>query len=130
MRGQQLSNREKEVVRYIAFGASVDEISLNLQISNDTVRQHIKNVKSKLQVNKSTEIAAWFYCSRHREDLQLDPLGNISRILGVMIFLLLFGYAELMQLDYVRTARPSARTVRTVRSGRRTRRNDDYLFRN
>lgn len=45
-----LSKREIEVLQYIAAGLSNDEISDKLFVSNNTVKTHIKNIYSKLDV--------------------------------------------------------------------------------
>jgi DNA-binding NarL/FixJ family response regulator len=46
-----LSEREKEVLRGIAEGKSYSKIALDLFISKETVRSHIKNIYQKLAVN-------------------------------------------------------------------------------
>ncbi|RYD94356.1 MAG: response regulator transcription factor, partial [Sphingobacteriales bacterium] len=46
-----LSDREKEVLRGIAEGKSYSKIALDLFISKETVRSHIKNIYQKLAVN-------------------------------------------------------------------------------
>jgi len=46
-----LSEREKEVLKGIAEGKSYSKIALDLFISKETVRTHIKNIYQKLAVN-------------------------------------------------------------------------------
>ncbi len=46
-----LSEREQEVLRGIAEGKSYSKIALDLFISKETVRSHIKNIYQKLAVN-------------------------------------------------------------------------------
>lgn len=50
-----LSEREKEVLRGIAEGKSYSKIALDLFISKETVRSHIKNIYQKLAVNNKAE---------------------------------------------------------------------------
>ncbi len=45
-----LSKREIEVLQYIAAGLSNDEISKKMFVSNNTIKTHIKNIYSKLDV--------------------------------------------------------------------------------
>ncbi len=45
-----LSNRESEVLKYITSGFSNDEISEKMFVSKNTVKTHIKNIYSKLDV--------------------------------------------------------------------------------
>lgn len=50
-----LSEREQEVLRGIAAGKSYSKIALDLFISKETVRTHIKNIYQKLAVNSKAE---------------------------------------------------------------------------
>lgn len=50
-----LSEREREVLKGIAEGKSYSKIALDLFISKETVRSHIKNIYQKLQVNNKAE---------------------------------------------------------------------------
>ncbi|RJP66162.1 MAG: DNA-binding response regulator [Ignavibacteriales bacterium] len=53
-----LSDREKEVLSGLSKGKSYQEIADTLFISVDTVRHHIRNVYSKLQVHSQSEAVA------------------------------------------------------------------------
>ena len=48
--GEQLSEREREVLRLVASGHTSKEVAQRLQISDQTVNAHIKNIYRKLQV--------------------------------------------------------------------------------
>lgn len=50
-----LSEREKDVLQGIAEGKSYSKIALDLFISKETVRSHIKNIYQKLAVNSKAE---------------------------------------------------------------------------
>ncbi|WP_345955494.1 response regulator transcription factor [Mucilaginibacter sp. PAMB04168] len=50
-----LSERETDVLRGIAAGKSYTKIALDLFISKETVRSHIKNIYQKLAVNSKAE---------------------------------------------------------------------------
>lgn len=55
-RGQyNLSEREKEVLKYLVKGYSYKMIAAHCHISLDTVRGHIRNIYSKLHVNCGRE---------------------------------------------------------------------------
>lgn len=50
-----LSDRESEVLKGISEGKSYSKIALDLFISKETVRSHIKNIYLKLAVNSKSE---------------------------------------------------------------------------
>jgi DNA-binding NarL/FixJ family response regulator len=56
-----LSRREKEVLRYLAEGKSINEIAASLLIKVNTVRSHLSNTKRKLHINKTVELIRYAY---------------------------------------------------------------------
>jgi DNA-binding NarL/FixJ family response regulator len=59
-----LSNREKEILELVAKGLLYKEISEQLGISFNTVRQHIGNIYQKLHVQNKTEAINKVYGNR------------------------------------------------------------------
>ncbi len=55
----QLTNREKEVLRHIARGYTYREIGARLHISVKTVETHVSAVLRKLQLSNRHELTAW-----------------------------------------------------------------------
>lgn len=53
----QLTERETDVLRLLAQGQSNQEIARNLNISMTTVRSHVSNILSKLNVSNRTQAA-------------------------------------------------------------------------
>ncbi len=51
---QELSSRELEVLRLVAAGRSSKGIGIDLNISEQTVKGHLKNILGKLQANDRT----------------------------------------------------------------------------
>jgi two-component system nitrate/nitrite response regulator NarL len=60
----QLTRREREVLGLLVEGASGQSIARTLGISPNTVRTHVQNVLTKLQVNSRLEAAT--FAVRHR----------------------------------------------------------------
>jgi two-component system nitrate/nitrite response regulator NarL len=60
----QLTSREREVLGLLVEGASGQSIARTLGISPNTVRTHVQNVLTKLQVNSRLEAAT--FAVRHR----------------------------------------------------------------
>jgi DNA-binding NarL/FixJ family response regulator len=55
----QLSPREKEVLRLIALGHTYKETSRRLDIAAKTVERHVSSVLRKLQLSNRHELARW-----------------------------------------------------------------------
>jgi DNA-binding NarL/FixJ family response regulator len=55
----QLTAREREVLRYIARGYMYKEIALRLDISVKTVEAHVSSVLRKLQLSNRHELSRW-----------------------------------------------------------------------
>ena len=53
---EQLTAREQEVAKLLITGDTYKQIAWRLNISPDTVRQHIKNIYRKLQVNSRVQL--------------------------------------------------------------------------
>jgi DNA-binding NarL/FixJ family response regulator len=52
-----LTPREMQVIRHIAMGLKNREIGFSLEISVETVKEHVQNILRKLQVNDRTQAA-------------------------------------------------------------------------
>ena len=59
--GRPVSEREREVLRLVAQGASVDEIARQLVISSNTVRTHLRNTRQKLGAASRAHAVALAY---------------------------------------------------------------------
>ena len=56
---ESLSRREREVLDFVAYGEDNSAISEKLFISELTVRNHVDNVRAKLDVRTRAELVAW-----------------------------------------------------------------------
>lgn len=54
-----LTERELEVLRYLALGLTNKELAQNMGISQDTVKEHVQNVLRKIGVADRTQAAVW-----------------------------------------------------------------------
>lgn len=55
----ELTSREEEVVRLVASGAKNREIATSLNISDNTVKYHLRNIMEKLQIQNRTQMAIY-----------------------------------------------------------------------
>ena len=53
-----LTRREQEILTYIVSGITNEQIAVELFISTQTVRNHIKNIYEKLQVHSKAQVVA------------------------------------------------------------------------
>lgn len=60
-RGPSLSTREEEVLDLLARGLPNAELATALNVSENTVRFHLKNIYEKLNVTNRTEAVAWHF---------------------------------------------------------------------
>lgn len=58
-RDSGLTPRESQVLSHVAYGLSNDEIAQSLEISVETVKEHVQNLLRKLAVNDRTQAAVW-----------------------------------------------------------------------
>lgn len=54
-----LTNREVQVLRHVALGLANREIGKSLDISVETVKEHMQNILRKLEANDRTQAAVW-----------------------------------------------------------------------
>jgi len=54
-----LTNRELQVLRHVALGLSNREIGRSLDISVETVKEHVQNILRKIDVTDRTQAAVW-----------------------------------------------------------------------
>ena len=54
-----LTPRESQVLRHIAYGLSNNEIAQALEISCETVKEHVQKVLAKLAMTDRTQVAVW-----------------------------------------------------------------------
>lgn len=59
VRGDKLTAREQEVLRLVRTGATNRQIADALFISENTVKNHIKNILAKLQLHNRVQLAAY-----------------------------------------------------------------------
>jgi DNA-binding NarL/FixJ family response regulator len=54
-----LTQRETQVLRHVALGLSNKEIGKSLEISVETVKEHVQNILRKITVTDRTQAAVW-----------------------------------------------------------------------
>ncbi len=72
-----LSGREVDVLRLLSHGATNREIAESLEISENTVKAHLKSVLRKLGVGNRVEAAGW--ALRHLEGLRDETFDRSAR---------------------------------------------------
>jgi two-component system nitrate/nitrite response regulator NarL len=62
--GIHLTDREVDILAWLAKGQSNKQIARNLGISEGTVRAHLHNIQSKLKFSNRTRLAVWAVSKR------------------------------------------------------------------
>lgn len=83
----ELSKREKEVVKSIAFGASVEECAEELFVAKRTVINHLQHIYDKTGTRSLNSIAAWYFCKEYNISFRLSP--NKKKLIVTMLIALL-----------------------------------------
>jgi len=55
----RLTKRETQVLRHVAFGLNNKEIGRSLEISVETVKEHVQNILRKISAKDRTQAAVW-----------------------------------------------------------------------
>ncbi len=55
----KLTPREHEVLSHMAYGLSNEEIARSLEVSIETIKEHVQNILRKLTVSDRTQAAVW-----------------------------------------------------------------------
>ena len=59
LQGASLTYREYQLLRHLALGLSNHEITLSLEISIETVKEHVQNILRKTDASDRTQLAVW-----------------------------------------------------------------------
>lgn len=81
----ELTKREKEIMEMIALDhLAAKQIAFALSISKDTVNEHIKNIKGKLNIHTQGELISHYYSQRFQFE-KLNPIWRRTVIAFVII---------------------------------------------
>lgn len=56
---QKLTSREEQVLRFLVHGLSNKEIAARLEVSSETVKEHLQHIFRKIGAHDRTEAAVW-----------------------------------------------------------------------
>ena len=112
----RLTYRQECILEYIALGYAHKEIADILNVKTDTVSAHVKIIKEKTRAQKASELSIVWFCRLH--NITIKEL-IAKRVFPMILFILLSSISIFNGID-------ASRTVRTCRSGRRTK--SEILF--
>lgn len=85
-----LTKRELEIADLMSWGCSAEEAADKLHISPSTVKNTLRNIYSKLGINKINELCAYVFCRHYGVSVDLDKVGNVRRAMAATALLVLF----------------------------------------
>jgi len=124
-----LTDQERKIAELIAWGAAKKEIADKLHLSVRTIENHTRNIFEKLEIQKSTELSVYWFCTHYKISIHDSPY-LIKSAAFVLLFLIGFSVFNFHYSPerYFRNARTARTTTRTVRSSRsRTKDTINYL---
>ena len=71
-----LSEREIQIIKLLAWGATYKTISNMLMISEKTTANHVRMIYKKLGLTKVNELSAWYFCTTYNIALTDSPITN------------------------------------------------------
>lgn len=108
----ELSKRENEVVEALVYCGRVKSMADFLCVSEDTIRVHLKNIYSKIDIHSSSELVTWYFVKHH--SVVLQPIEKRHKVWAIILMVLVL--SELLT---------TMNTLRPIRSGRRGRRDGE-----
>lgn len=81
----RLTTREEEILRLHSIGLTPDEIADKLYRSRETVRKTICNIKIKLQLQKASELTAYYWCEFFGTSLEEQRKNILSACACLLI---------------------------------------------
>ena len=73
-----LTQREREVLRYVAYGLTNRQIAQQLVVSVATIQNHVHSILEKLEVSNRTMAVV---VAQHRDILSVDKMDDLNQVL-------------------------------------------------
>lgn len=107
----KLTAQEDKVLQLTATGMSAKEIADKLFISPVTAQNHLHHIKNKLNLQKSTELVAYYWCSFFGSSLaeQRRAFGSFF-LIGLIGFQIFTFNPDLIRVLRVRNSRRKTET--------------------
>lgn len=120
-----LTTREREITELIAWGATKKEIADKLFISEETVKNHLRNIFEKTGCGKSTELSAWYFCTRFHISFTLSPI--VRKYIAVCL-VTLFCFGEIVHASDTFMRGRRSRVETEVLNRRSRARREDFIL--
>ena len=91
LKESNLTRRESEIVEMLSRGLTEKEIAEHLFISAYTVNNHMKSIRSKLNLTKNIEVVLYAIAKKNKKKFSIEEI----RKFGVSVILVLIHVCEL-----------------------------------
>ncbi len=115
-----LTPRQSEIVELLALGLSQKEIADHLKISTHTVDALIRHAKDHTEVQKNTELVAWYYIRHYHLTLNLSPVKKAliaASLLALSVYSIIIDNNNMLRI--MRPVRTRSSKTGKTRSSRR-----------
>lgn len=106
----KLSNRERQLMDYLAKGYPAKQIGAALFISTDTAQNHIKSIRRKMNAVSNVDAVVRFIAA------QKDPAAYVRKIVTVGLLLIVQGASIAPDMEMRRNRVQRSRQFRISRT--------------
>ncbi|MFT4073494.1 MAG: helix-turn-helix transcriptional regulator [Dysgonamonadaceae bacterium] len=108
-----LTNRQKQIVSLTAVGLSAKEIADKIGSTTSTVNTHLRDIKTRLGLQKITEITAFYWLNFFGKSLEDERKRVLSTIFILLVIIQIFTGSN----DFVRrNVRSRSKRIETIES--------------
>lgn len=115
----KLTEKEKIISEFIAWGASKKEIADKLNVSVRTVENHSRNIFEKINIQKSTELSVYWFCMNYNVSVQNAPYFiTTTKMETHFIMEISIMHNHFIEVKFSKVVKPYTNTVTDVRGSK------------
>lgn len=85
----ELTHTQVEILKLKAIGLSDSEAADKMDISEETAKTHIKNIKHRTGLQKATELVALYWCTLFGTTLEEQKKSILMSVMSLLLLIIL-----------------------------------------